>query len=127
MKFIRNQVGWDLAFRSPKGIVGTYCFKLGRQLTQLARFSVGKKTGSLARSIHYNVKKTSYGFLVLVGSDNKIAMIHHEGTKPHLIKPKSAKTLRFNNGGKIVYVKVVHFPGTHPNRYLTNNLRKVIR
>ncbi len=40
-----------------------------------------------------------------------------EGTRPHIIRPKNAKALRFQIGNKIVFAKQVRHPGTQPNRY----------
>jgi hypothetical protein len=53
-------------------------------------------------------------------------LMHHQGTRPHIIVPRRAQTLRFYSRGRIVYSKLVHHPGTKPNRYLTDNLRRVI-
>lgn len=125
--FVRNQAGWNDMTKNPNGLIGSYFKRKGLQLEQLAKQQVGKKTRALQRSIHHTMYRGAGGFVVKVGSDNKIARLHHDGTKPHTILPKSAKTLRFNSHGKIVYAKVVHHPGTRPNKYLTDNLRKVIR
>jgi hypothetical protein len=66
------------------------------------------------------------GLTAVIGSDNRIALMHHQGTRPHIIMPRRAQTLRFYSRGRIVYSKLVHHPGTKPNRYLTDNLRRVI-
>jgi|SRR5215217_513299 len=125
--FVRNEAGWNDMTRNPNGLIGSYFKRKGEMLEQLAKQQVGKKTHALQRSINNTMYYGGAGFVVRVGSDNPIALLHHEGTKPHTILPKSAKTLRFNSHGKIVYAKVVHHPGTRPNKYLTDNLRKVIR
>lgn len=124
--FVRNQAGWNDMTRNPSGLIGSYFKRKGEMLEQLAKQQVGKKTYMLQRSITNSMSHASTGFIVRVGSDNPIAHLHHEGTKAHTIRPKTAKTLRFNSHGKIVYAKVVHHPGTRPNKYLSDNLRKVI-
>lgn len=126
-KFVRNQAGWDDMTKNPNGLIGKYFKRKGELLQQLAKQQVGKKSRALEYSIRNTMFYGATGFIVRVGSSNPIARLHHDGTKPHTILPKSAKTLRFNSHGKIVYAKVVHHPGTRPNRYLTDNLRKVIR
>ena len=35
----------------------------------------------------------------------------HDGTKPHVIRPKSVKALKFKVGGSTVYAKKVNHPG----------------
>lgn len=40
------------------------------------------------------------------------------GTKPHEIRPRNAKALRFQIGGQTVYARVVHHPGTRPAHYV---------
>lgn len=35
-----------------------------------------------------------------------------EGVKPHTIRPRNAKALRFIVGGRVVFARVVHHPGT---------------
>lgn len=61
----------------------------------------------------------------------------HDGTRPHIIRPKRAHTLRrssrgvvkpalrFEIGGRIVYAKVVHHPGTRARPFLDRALREV--
>jgi hypothetical protein len=43
----------------------------------------------------------------------------HQGTRPHLIRPRNAQALRFEGaGGGIVFAAVVHHPGTRPRPFL---------
>lgn len=49
----------------------------------------------------------------------------HDGTRPHIIRPRNAQALRFNIGGRIVYAKVVHHPGTRARPFLDRALREV--
>lgn len=39
------------------------------------------------------------------------------GTEPHIIRPKFKKALKFKVGGKVVFAKVVHHPGTNAQPY----------
>lgn len=72
---------------------------------------------------------TTQAPFVRVGSAHPIALIHHNGTRPHIIRPRKAKMLRFysQKGGAFVFRSVVHHPGTRPNRYLTDNLHLATR
>lgn len=62
---------------------------------------------------------------MLVGSDDPIALLHHEGTQPHPIYASRAPFLVFwwERENRLVVTKSVNHPGTRPNRYLTNALR----
>lgn len=126
MRFKIDRRAFNNEFKSQHGMVGRYLTNRGRLLQKLAKAQVGVDSGKLRKSINYKLTKKSSGLVMTVGSGNKIAFWHHEGTKPHTILPKTAKTMRFNSRGKIVYAKVVNHPGTRPNKYLTDNLRKII-
>lgn len=126
-RFILNQPVYNDITKNPKGMVGQHLNKLGARVERLAKAQVGKKTHALQRSINHNVSIKNRGLVVTIGSNNKIALLHHKGARPHIITPRHAKTLRFYSRGRIVYAKVVHHPGTKPNRYLTDNLAIVVR
>lgn len=126
MQFEKNEAGWHEAFETTTGMVGQDVRNRSAILTLLAKIQVGKKTGQLSTSIGYTLSADQRGVVGTIGSNNPIAWLHHDGTKPHIILPRTQKTLRFVSHGKIVYAKIVHHPGTQPNRYLTDNLKKVI-
>jgi hypothetical protein len=113
----------DEVLKSPNGMVGRYLAERGRRIVIAARMQAGVKTGKLKASIHmrHEVGGTS-GQYVKVGSSLHYALLHHEGTKPHIIVPNRASVLRFSSGGRVIYTHAVRHPGTRPNRYLTDNL-----
>lgn len=127
MKFVLNHLEFEHLTKSPDGHVGKFLRKRAVILQALAQRQVGVKTGALKKSIRYQIVRDSKGLLATVGSGNRIALMHHNGTKPHIILPKRAQTLRFYSHGRIVYSKMVHHPGTKPNKYLTDNLARAIR
>ncbi len=95
------------------GTVGRHLHRTANRITQLAKLQVGKKTGRLMRSIQF---------------EHNYALLHHRGTKPHIITPnKPGGTLVFRSGSKIVRTPIVRHPGTRPNHYLTDPMRTVIR
>lgn len=108
------------------GPVDTDLRKRAERLRILAVRQVGKDTGRLARDIGVQMIPGPNGPTALVGSNNRIALIHHEGTRRHPITARPGRTLRFAHRGKIVYARKVMHPGTRPNRYLTDNLRRVV-
>ena len=112
----------DYVLNDPKGDVGRYLNKLGRILVIAARKQVGVDTGLLRASIHMNHFRNGLGQYIWIGSEDPIALMHHEGTKPHIILPKRHEFLRFSSGGRVIYSRVVNHPGTRPNRYLSDSL-----
>lgn len=51
----------------------------------------------------------------------------HDGTRPHIIRPRNARALRFVIGGRVVFAKVVHHPGTRARPFLDRALHEVTR
>lgn len=125
-RFVLDRAVYEDITKSPTGMTGRHLGKLGARLRMLARAQVGVKTGALKSSIRYKVARNGRGLHVIIGSDNRISLLHHNGARPHIILPRRAQTLRFYSRGRIVYAQVVRHPGTKPNRYLTDNLAKVI-
>lgn len=113
-------------FHNPEGMVGAYFKRMGAKLRMLAVMQAGLKTGQTKARMYFNLATSGQGLILTVGSTSKVALWHHQGTGRHPITPKFAKTLRFKVNGRIVYAKAVNHPGTRPNRYLTDNLRRVL-
>lgn len=75
-----------------------------------------QRSGALARSIQRRVEAMAlavYG-IVFQSGDVKYGKIHEFGgrTPPHDIYPKKADALHFVVGGREVFAKVVHHPGS---------------
>ncbi len=75
------------------------------------------KTNILVRSINLRVKKDNCEVFI----DKTLAPYGaavHNGSRPHEIKAKNAKSLFWVNGGKGFYSKSVKHPGTKPDSFL---------
>lgn len=118
----------NFEFNDNFGMVGRHLHKTGNRITQLAKLQVGKKTGRLARSIKFeHIARTPVGPGIKVGAYTPYALLHHQGTRPHLIMPnKPGGNLVFMKGSRVIHTKIVRHPGTRPNRYLTDSVRKVL-
>lgn len=127
-------------FKSWEGPIGEDSSRRLRTLEYRARMSAGVSTpnptriypgGALRASIKTEREgNTSRGLEARVGSSRPYALYHHEGTAPHVIKPKRpGGVLRFWWGrvGAIVYRRSVRHPGTKPNPYLTRWLREAVK
>ena len=58
------------------------------------------------------------GFGAQIGTDVKYAPYVEFGTAPHVIYPKNKNYLAFQVGGKWVFTKEVHHPGTKEHAFL---------
>ncbi len=112
----------DNLLNSPRGEVGRYLFERGTRILVAAKSQVGVKTGRLKASINMRQYRSVGGQSLKIGSPLNYALIHHEGTRPHIITPDRAEFLRFSSRGRIVYTRIVRHPGTKPNKYLADNL-----
>jgi hypothetical protein len=91
-----------------------------QQIYEQARAGADRhtKTGALVRSL--KIKKTEGGRYA-VEHDLQMAphaLFVHWGTKPHIIKPKTKKALRWAGPGGFVFAKIVHHPGYKGDPYL---------
>ena len=125
-RLVFREVAMYKLLESPSGDVGMYLQKKGRLIEAAARRQVGVQTGALRSSIHMRHFADPRGQYVKIGSPLNYARVHHEGSKPHLIRPNTAHMLRFVSKGQIVFAHMVRHPGTPANRYLTDNMRRII-
>ena len=112
----------DTLLNAPGGTVGRHLASVGRSIVAAAKGQVGVDTGRLKASIHMRHSRSGVGQYIEVGSPLKHALVHHEGSRPHLIVPNRSQVLRFTAGSRVIYTHMVRHPGTRPNRYLTDNL-----
>jgi len=89
---------------------------------KMAKAQVGVDTGRLKSSIYKRHLGNATGQYIVIGSDLNYALMHHEGTRPHVIMASSSKNLKFVKNGKKIFTPMVRHPGTQPNRYLTRQL-----
>ena len=74
-------------------------------------------SGDLRRSLAVRME----GDRVIIGPDVPYAGYVEFGTKPHDIKPKTKRVLKFTVGGQTVFARVVHHPGTKPNPFVQDS------
>lgn len=117
-----NKKNIDFAVNDPRGDVGVELNKKGRRVLSGAQRRVGVETGGLKAALKMEHRRDGVGQYVWVGARHRLAQIHHEGTRPHKITPRTHKALRFSVGSRIVYAREVNHPGTRPNRYLSDSL-----
>lgn len=91
-------------------------------------------TGRLRASIRIESRRLlSLRSVYTIGSDVSYAKMVHDGTRPHVIRPKRAYTLRrgkkpalsFVWNGRRVFFAEVHHPGTKARPFLDRALREI--
>lgn len=75
-----------------------------------------RDTGALSRSVSVSGQRSTASSFrstvsVPAGLQRRKAGWTEDGTRPHVIRPRQAKALRFRSGGRIRFAKVVHHPG----------------
>jgi hypothetical protein len=123
-----NPAGIHSVMFSQRGDVARYIRKLGEAVVLFAKLKAGVKTGNLKRTISMRVDRTSLtGYGVLVGSSVRHALVHHQGARPHVIRPRGRGYLKFRGRNGTVYTRLVKHPGHKSNPYLLEALRAVVR
>ena len=99
---------------------------VGPQVVNRAKILCPVDTGRLRASIRGQAQRTwTLRPQFVVGSDVEYATYVNDGTRPHTIRPRNARALRFVVGGEVVYARVVHHPGTRAKPFLDRALREV--
>lgn len=92
------------------------------RVERMARRLVGVDTTRLIRSIR---QERGAGFIDIVAGrpgTTPYVLWHHDGTGPHIIRPRRAKALRFVVGGRVVFATRVNHPGSRGTLFLRNAL-----
>lgn len=97
------------------------------QVLNRAKILAPVDTGRLrsSGSVHYSSLFSFRPKATIVFSVDYARYVN-DGTRPHVIRPKNAKVLRFVVGGQVVFARVVHHPGTRANPFLDRALREVV-
>jgi hypothetical protein len=92
---------------------------------QLAGILVNVRTGRYRAAFHKRETLTFRGPGARVYNDVSYAPYIEEGTRPHVIRARRGKALRFVVDGRVVYAKEVHHPGTKAYNVLSRAVREV--
>lgn len=104
--------------------------RLATRVQRHARKLVGVKTGTLLSTIRKNPGKSrTQGPYVDIAAGHPgitpYMWFHHEGTPPHVIRPRTRKALRFMAGGRVVFASKVNHPGTVGTKFLTRAIDRL--
>ena len=86
---------------------------------------VPTRTGKLRGSIR--IERHGDEYHVVAGSRLAYyAPFVEFGTRPHIIRPRRARVLRFEVRGKLIYARIVHHPGSRPIRFMEDALDRTL-
>lgn len=131
--YVRHRIPEYKAFRSPTGMVGLWTLEQGEKVAAHARLLApkpgqgeGYATGETVLNIRVRGPIVGRnGPEVEVVSDTDHALYVHEGTIPHIIRPRNAEKLIFfsRKTGMVMFKDKVFHPGTKANPFLVKALQ----
>jgi hypothetical protein len=94
----------------------------------VAKGIVPVRTGRLRASIHSDPVRRTGPWRVDSGisADAPYAAPVHEGARPHVIRPRNARALRFEIDGKVVFARRVNHPGQRAQPFLSTAVERVV-
>jgi hypothetical protein len=97
--------------------------RMSARTERVARIAEAEAPGSMGQYIDWKITEGPRGLQGVITCDHPAVRFVLDGTRPHLIRPRRARALRFEVGGDVVYTKLVRHPGTRPNPFLQRALR----
>ena len=99
----------------------------GQQVLNRSRILTPVDTGRLRSSerLSFNLSGANPSFKV--STNVQYAEYVHDGTRPHVIRPRRKQALKFRVGGMTVFAKVVNHPGTRARPFFERALVEVAR
>lgn len=103
---------------------------LGRIVTPMLQEATPRRTGKLRSSTRFRIRGRAEDQTLEILQTAKTptgefyGRFVRVGTRPHTIRPVRAQALRFEINGRIVFAKRVRHPGTRPNPYARETLRR---
>ncbi|MFD4314983.1 hypothetical protein [Streptomyces sp. NPDC058548] len=102
---------------------GVVARRLAERTQRTARIAEREAPGSMGRYITWKVENGPQGLQGVIVCDHPATRFVLDGTRPHIIRPRRKKALRFEVRGEVVFAKFVRHPGTRANNFLRDALR----
>lgn len=109
--------------RLPGGLVAR---NMERRLQRAEDVARRLAPGSMPRGITSTVTREGREITGYLISSHPATIYVVSGTRPHIIRPVRAQALRFRVGGRTVFAKIVHHPGTDANNFLIDAVRTIL-
>ncbi|MFJ7090347.1 hypothetical protein ACIQWL_08780 [Streptomyces mirabilis] len=98
--------------------------KLEQRTERVAGIAAAEAPGSMGQYISTDIAEGPRGLQGVIVCDHPKVRLVLDGTRPHLIRPRRAKALRFEVGAQVVFATLVRHPGTRANDFLGRALRR---
>jgi hypothetical protein len=120
VKRVRGTVDRDGTTATAARVGVTEVTNLCRKIMNQATIDAPVDMGFLRGQHFMNVKVLRTRVKGTVGNRAKYAAAVHDGSRPHTIRARKKKALRFEMGGEVVIVRAVRHPGTKGRPWLLN-------
>ncbi|MDX3345874.1 hypothetical protein PV387_03345 [Streptomyces sp. ME02-6987-2C] len=97
--------------------------RLSARTSRTAGIARGLAPGSMGDYIDWHIENVPRGLEGVITCDHPATHFVLNGTRPHVIRPRRAKALRFEAGGEVVFAAYARHPGTRPNNFMARALR----
>lgn len=98
--------------------------KLRERTERVEAIAKREAPGHMGEFITSDVVDTPGGLQGVIVCDHPAVRYVLRGTRPHIIRPRHARALRFEVAGGVVFSKLVHHPGTQANDFFGRALRE---
>ncbi|WNI20285.1 hypothetical protein [Actinacidiphila sp. ITFR-21] len=98
--------------------------KLRERTERVEAIAKREAPGHMGDFISSDVVESPRGLQGVITCNHPAVQYVLRGTRPHIIRPRRARALRFEVGGRVVFSKLVHHPGTDANDFLGRALRE---
>lgn len=130
-----RQAGLDQVLRSRTGPVGRHMEAVGREAVRAANVIANAelKRGQPPAGYHGGFYAepqlvAGRGVRIRVGNRSRVSVWVEQGTVPHIIVPRRARVLVFQNEqGATIFARRVNHPGTRAYRVLDRAVRIAVR
>ncbi|MET9462415.1 hypothetical protein ABZY05_46710 [Streptomyces canus] len=96
---------------------------LARRTRRTADIASDLAPGSMGDYVDWHIEEGPRGLQGVITCDHPATIFVLNGTRPHIIRPRRARALRFEVDGRVVYSAIVRQPGTRANNFLGRALR----
>ncbi|MCY0957747.1 hypothetical protein [Streptomyces sp. H27-H5] len=96
--------------------------RLRARTERVAAVAAQLAPGSMGDGIETRIERVPKGLSGVITSTHPATRYVIEGTRPHVIRARRAKYLKFDVGGTTLFRKQVNHPGSQANDFLTKAL-----
>ncbi len=118
-----NRSAVERILRLPGGLVEQ---NMRRRMRRVEARTRQLAPGTMSSQITSRITREDGEITAFVISNHPATIYVISGTRPHIIRPVRAQALRFTVGGRVVFAKIVHHPGTRANNFLLQALREAL-